>query len=254
MSQPKTQQEIASLREGGKRLAHVLEELATFVAPGVTSAEIDEKARSLFAESGGEPAFLGYQPPGAPRPFPGAVCVSINDVVVHGIPTEDVQTVAAGDLVMLDAGLKYEGLYTDSALTVGVGDVSTADQQLVDVAREARDAAVAVVAPGVTFRAMAERVSEVVHPHGFSVVRELGGHGVGHAQHEPPFIANVPGVSEDGAFEAGMVVAIEPILNAGKPAVAFLSDGYTVRTRDGSRSAEFEHTIAVTDEGHEVLT
>lgn len=250
----KSDTEIETLREGGKRLAYVLEELAAAVRPGISTAELDEKARALFEEVGGSPAFLNYQPPGAPRPFPASVCVSIDEVVVHGIPTENVRTIADGDIVMLDAGLKYEGLYTDSALTVGAGNVDAAGEQLIKVAREARDAGIAAAVPGAPFRDVGRAVEEVVKPYGYGIVRELGGHGVGHSQHEPPFIANHAEVAESGTFEPGMVVAIEPIINEGKPDVVFLSDGYTVRTKDGGRSAEFEHTIAITETGPDILT
>lgn len=250
----KTNEEIETLREGGKRLTHVLETLASETRPGITTAELDERARTLFKEVGGEAAFLNYQPPGAPRSFPASVCISINDVVVHGIPTENVQTIEDGDLVMLDAGLKYGGLYTDSALTVGVGDVDTAGKQLIDVAREARDAGIRAAEVGAPFSAVGMAVEEVVAPYGYGIVRELGGHGVGYVQHEPPFIANIASAAESGTFEPGMVVAIEPILNEGNADVVFLDDGYTVRTKDGSRSAEFEHTVAITENGPDILT
>lgn len=250
----KDEKEIESLREGGKRLARILETLAAETKPGVLLREIDEKARELAREAGGEPAFLGYKPGGASRPFPAAVCVSVNEELVHGIPNEGDRRFEEGDVVGLDMGLTFEGLITDSTITIGVGKVDEKARELISVTKKCLDEAVKAVRPGGHVGDIGYAIEEVVKKSSFSVVPELGGHGVGRKVHESPHVPSVGQKGEGPELVPGMVIAIEPILTEGSPEIKLLADGYTYVTKDGSRSAEFEHTVMVTQTGVEVLT
>lgn len=250
----KDQKEIESLREGGKRLARILEILAEETKPGVLLREIDERARKLAREAGGEPAFLGYKPVGASRPFPAAVCVSVNEELVHGIPNEGDRRFEEGDVVGLDMGLTFEGLITDSTITVGVGKIDEKARELIAITKKCLIDAVKAVKPGGHIGDIGHAIFDMVKKSSFSVVPELGGHGVGRKVHESPHVPSVGQRGEGPELVPGMVIAIEPILTEGSPKIKLLSDGYTYITKDGSRSAEFEHTVLVTKSGSEVLT
>lgn len=249
----KTKEEIDILREGGRRLARVLEEVKNAVCPGVTTQELNDLAGKLIHESGDEPAFLDYQPEGAHHPYPGILCVSVNDEVVHGIGDPS-RVLQEGDIIGIDLGIKHQGLFTDAALTVPVGNINKSAKKLIQVTREALMRGLALARAGKTTGDIGYAIENYVKEQGFVVVEELGGHGVGYRQHEDPHIANY-GVRGQGVkLKAGMVLALEPIVNEGTRFIKLLSDGYTYVTRDGKRSGHFEHTILVTNGAPEILT
>ncbi len=250
----KTKEEIEILREGGKRHAEILCILKKMVAPGVSTLILEEEARRLIHESGDKAAFLGYKPEGAKRPFPAALCVSINDEIVHGIPNEAERILNQGDIVALDLGLVHQGLITDSAVTVGVGAIDDEALKLLQVCRDALVAGVAEALPGNTTGDIGAAIEEVVKGTGFSLAEDLAGHGVGYKVHEDPYVPNTGKRGMGEKLVPGMVIAIEPMVNTGKSKIKVLKDGYTIATKDGSRSAHFEHTIAITENGHIILT
>lgn len=250
----KTDTERANLIEGGKRLAAVLAALREKVAPGVTTEELDDLAEQMIREGGDEPCFLGYTPEGAQRPYPATLCVSINDEVVHGIPNESVKTLKEGDIVGLDLGLRHQGVVVDAAITVPVGQVSEEVKKLLRVTEAALAAGVAAAVPGKHMGDISHAIQKEIEGAGFKVVKELGGHGVGDLVHEEPFIPNFGKPGEGELLEEGMVLALEPISSAGKAAVMIAPDGYTFRTKDGSKSAHFEHTILLEKGGARIIT
>lgn len=242
----RTRRDERALREASRLVARTLDYLAGLMAAGVTTAELDRAADAFIRAGGGTPAFLGY------RGFPASVCVSVNDEVVHGIPGS--KTLGAGDLVSVDVGVALDGWIGDAARTYAVGDASEADGRLMDVTRTALEAGIAEAWPGRRVGDIGNAVQSVVEAAGFSVVRDLCGHGVGRVMHEPPEIPNFGRAGTGAPLKTGMALAIEPMVNAGGHAVRFLPDGWTVVTADGSRSAHFEHTVLVTGRGPEVLT
>jgi methionyl aminopeptidase len=250
----KSPEEIAILREGGKRHAAILKVLGDLVEPGVSTLFLEEEARRLIAEGGDMPAHLGYTPYGAPRPFPAALCLSVNDEIVHGIPNEEPKVLKQGDVVKIDLSIIHKGLFTDSAITVGVGAMSDEDQRLMKVTKEALMAGIAAAQPGNRIGDIGAAISASVAPSGFSLAKDLVGHGVGYKIHEEPYVPNTgkPGVGE--TLVPGLVIAIEPMVCVGKGAWKTLKDGYTIATKDGSRAAHFEHTVAITETGNLVLT
>lgn len=235
----------------------VLAEVAQAVHPGVSLRELDALAERLIRATGGAPAFKGYRPPYAALAYPGTLCTSVNDEVVHGMPTRDV-VLQEGDLIGLDIGMRWPaagGLFTDTAVTVGVGRITPDMQRLRAVTEEALAAGMAQAVVGHRIRDIARAVQRVVERAGYSVVRDLVGHGVGRAVHEAPQVPNFWDRGQtDGVLSDGLVIAIEPMVTAGRPEVHTLADGWTVATVDGSRSAHFEHTVLMTSEGTEVLT
>jgi methionyl aminopeptidase len=243
--------EIALMHEGGKRLAVILRELSGIVRPGITTSSLDARCASLIRNAGARPAFLGYRPTGAEKPYPATLCVSVNDVVVHGVPSSKI--IQEGDVVSLDLGLVYEGWYVDAAVTVLVGNVSSEARRLVTVAREALEAAVLEARVGNTLGDIGAAVERVVKPSGFSIVRSLTGHGIGRALHEDPYVFNTgkPGSGEQ--LREGMVLAIEPMIAIEKGTVRQLEDE-SYATVDGSLAAHFEHSVAITKSGPLVLT
>lgn len=252
MIRKKSAAEIATLREGGRRLAAILREVARAVRPGASTASLNKLAERLARESGDEASFLGYQPAGARRPFPAGLCISINDEVVHGLPGE--RLLAEADVVGLDFGLKHRGLFTDAAVTVAVGKISPEAQRLLLATKEALRRGIAAARAGTHLSDISAAVEQVAEKYGYGLVRDLGGHGVGHRVHEEPQIPNFGPPGRGPILEPGWVLAIEPMFNLGGGAVKFLPDGYTVKTADGSISAHFEHTIAVTEKGPQILT
>lgn len=254
MIRVKTAQEIGYLRQGGKHLAEVLQEVARAVAPGVSTKELDAITEREIRARGDTPAFLQYRPVGAPGPFPASLCIAPNDTVVHGIPTVEPYVLKEGDIIGIDTGLVHEGMIVDAGLTVPVGKITKEAQKLLDVTREALAIGIKAVKIGGRVGDIGAAIEEFVRPHGYAIVEELCGHGVGHKVHEEP---NVPNFGRKGTgveLVAGMVLAIEPMLNMGSRHVVFQPDGYTVKTRDGNLSAHFEHTIALTEQGVEILT
>lgn len=250
----KTDKEIEILKEGGKRLHTILHEVAKLVVPGVSTKILDDKAQELMSLYGDKSAFLNYKPWGAPRPYPAAMCISINDEVVHGIPNENPKILKEGDIVSLDSGLIHGGLYTDSAITVPVGKVDEKAQTLLKATEEALEAGIAAIKPGGKIGDIGYAVAQVAKKYGFGIAEDLCGHGVGYAPHEDPFVPNDAREGEGPVMKPGLVIAIEPMLNEGTGKVKLLNDGYTYVTKDGKRSAHFEHTIAITETGYIVLT
>jgi len=250
----KTPEEIAILREGGKRHAEILKKLAKAVTPGVSTASLEEEALRLIKEGGDEPAFLGYRPEGARRDFPASLCVSINDEIVHGIPNEGGRIIKEGDIVSLDLGIRHRGLITDAAVTVSAGKIDETSKKLINITRKALEAGIKAAKPGGTIGDIGAAISRVVTQTSFSVAEDLVGHGVGFKVHEEPYVPNVGDNGEGEKLVAGMVLALEPMVNVGTAKIKLLPDGYTIKTRDGSRSAHFEHTIAITEKGTIILT
>lgn len=250
----KTKEEIEIMREGGRRHAEILRALAEMVAPGVSTLLLEEEALRLIRAHGDKPAFLNYSPAGADRPFPAALCVSINDEIVHGIPNEAERILNQGDIVSLDLGLIHKGLITDSAVTVPVGAVDDESRKLIDVAKRALEAGIRVAKIGNHIGDIGAAISRVVEGTGFSLANDLAGHGVGYSVHEDPFVPNVGVEGEGEELVAGMVIAIEPMVNVGGPDIVDSDDGYTIKTADGSKSAHFEHTVAITEKGNIILT
>ena len=242
----RSRQEIEKLRRVNQLVAQVLAELRQLAAPGVTTEEIDQLAERLVRAEGAEPAFKGY------HGYPATVCVSANEQVVHGIPSK--RRLVEGDILSIDMGAKLDGFFGDCAVTVPIGRISPDASRLLRVTEESLFRGIEVVKPGARVSDIGAAVQGHVEANGFSVVREFVGHGIGTALHEEPQIANYgPGGSGPRLAE-GMVLAIEPMVNAGKAAVKVLSDGWTAVTRDGSLSAHFEHSVVVTREGCEILT
>lgn len=246
--------ERANLIEGGKRLGAILRALRAKVVPGVTAEELDTLAEQMIREGGDEPAFLGYTPDGGSRPYPAALCVSINDEIVHGIPNESHKVLKEGDVVSLDLGLTHKGMVVDSAITVPVGQVSEQSQKLIRATEAALAAGIAVARPGGRMGDISHAIQTEIEKAGFSVVKELGGHGVGGSVHEEPFIPNYGKKGTGPELVLGMVLALEPIASAGKAAVNLCSDGYTFRTRDGSYASHAEHTILLEKAGARIVT
>lgn len=253
MALVKSEKEIINLAEGGKRLAEILQKVAEAVRPGVTTKELDNIAETLIVSSGGTPSFKGYNAFGAHTAYPASLCTSINNEVVHGIPSEK-RILKEGDIIGLDIGMKYTGLYTDMAVTVGVGRIDADSQKLIDVTRSALKAGIATVRQGSSIGDIGEAVQTFVEANGFSVVRELVGHGVGHAVHEMPEVPNFGKKGRGLKLAEGMVLALEPMVTAGDYRVVLANDDWTWKTKDGSRAAHFEHTVVVTKNGACVLT
>ncbi len=250
----KTAQEIEIMREGGKRLARIVREVAKVVKPGVDTHYLNDIARNLILEGGDTPAFEGYTPHGAKRPFPAAICISIDEEVVHGIANEDPRTVREGDIVSLDCGIVHKGLITDHAVSViaGKGDVDA--KELLSATRDAMMAGIAVARGGAKVGDISAAIEQVGVERGYGIVFELGGHGVGHQVHEEPYIPNVGDAGVGETLIPGFVIAIEPMFTEGTPRVKLMPDGYTFVTKDGTRSAHFEHTILITEGKPEILT
>ncbi|MDO8408189.1 MAG: type I methionyl aminopeptidase [bacterium] len=246
--------ERENLIEAGHRLARVLEALRGKVAPGVSAEALDDLAEQMIRDTGDTPAFLGYTPDGARRPYPATLCVSINEEVVHGIPNEEPKVLKEGDIVGLDLGLVHNGIIVDAAITVAVGQISEESKKLMRVTEEALVAGIVAARPGNHVGDIGHAIQEVIERAGFAVVRDLGGHGVGERVHEEPFIANFGRSGEGPELVEGQVLALEPIASAGRGAVILAPDGYTYRTKDGSRSAHYEHTILIEQGGALVVT
>ena len=249
----KTPEQIEILREGGKRHAAILEILTAKVVPGVTTGELDALALSLVREGGDEPAFLGYKPAGASYAYPATLCVSVNDEVVHGIPDAK-RVLQEGDVVSLDLGLKHKGLFTDAAVTVAVGTVDVKKRELLKVAQASLYKGIDEIKPGARTGDIGHAIEHYIKAYKYGIVRDLAGHGVGIAIHEDPFIPNYGQKGKGTLLKAGMVIAIEPMVNLGTAEVTLDDDDYTFRTADGKTSAHFEHTVLVTEDGYEILT
>ena len=244
------------MRKAGAVVGGVLSKLQEFAKPGVSTAQLDQLAVGMTAEAGAEALFKGVRSPQARRPFPGAICASVNDEVVHGIPSKGT-ILEEGDILSVDFGVRLNGYCGDSALTVPVGRISPEKQQLVDTTRGTLDVAIAEARPGVKWSQVAAKMQRYAEAAGFSVVREFVGHGIGTEMHADPKVPNFVSedlLADDILLAEGMVLAVEPMVNAGGYRVRVLPNGWTVVTRDGACSAHFEHTIAIVAGGCEVLT
>lgn len=248
----RTPEQREGIIRAGALLGEVLEALEREVAPGVTTGYLNERAEAMIEAAGAYPVFKGYQPEGATYPYPAGLCISVNDEVVHGIP--GARALREGDIVSLDLGLTLEGYVVDSAVTVPVGKTTPEAYRLMDVTREALARAIAAARPGGRIGDISHATEEAYAGSGFSIVKVLGGHGVGAHVHEEPFIANFGHAGTGEEIVPGMVLALEPIASTGKASVLLGNDGYTYRTRDGSRSAHFEHSILVEEAGTLVVT
>ncbi|OGG88449.1 type I methionyl aminopeptidase [Candidatus Kaiserbacteria bacterium RIFOXYD1_FULL_42_15] len=255
MISKKTPEEIIVLKEAGAILAKILKELTKVAIVGNTTLDIDDRAMELVEEYDVEPILLGYHPDFAPRPYPAAICVSTNHCVQHGIPSEEV-VFKEGDVVNIDMSIAHKGMVVDSGLTVGVGEISDTSRKLLVATQEALAVGIKAAKPGNHIGDISHAIQTFVEARGFSLVKVLCGHGVGYNIHEEPLIPNTGKPGTGPLIEVGHVYAIEPIVNVGGPDVYFddAGDGYSVYTKDGSNSAHFEHTVAITEKGAEVLT
>lgn len=245
--------EIEGLRRAGQVVMEILAMLRDAVHPGVTTSELDQLAREELEKRGAISNFAGYAPAKGIPPFPGVICASVNDAIVHGIP--DKRALNEGDIVSIDFGAVVGGWHGDSAITVPVGEVSAETQRLLDVTQEALRLGIAQARPGKRVFDIVRAIQGHVEGAGFSLIRQYGGHGIGHELHEDPWIPNYLDTSRPNPLlRPGMVFCIEPMVNAGRPATRELSDHWTVVTADGSRSAHFEHMVAVTTGDPDVLT
>lgn len=259
----KTPEEIKLIKENGKIIGRILEDLANLCKPGVEVAEVDAMAEQLIIEAGGTPAFKGYKTRYSDTAFPATICASINEQLVHGIPKKGV-TLKDGDIFTIDIGMIYpkpipgksQGFYTDTAVTIPIGKIPAKTRELLRVTQEALERGIAAVRPGNTVADIGKAIEEYVKSQGkYGIVRDLVGHGVGHEVHEEPSIPNYyDRNSEYIVLKPGMVIAIEPMLSLGTWKVKTAADGWTIVMGDGSLSAHFEHTIIITKSGHVVAT
>ena len=246
----KSRSQIEQMRRAGRLVADVLDRLGEALRPGITTGDLDRIAEEMIRRSGGVPSFIGV--PGPRGPYRHAICVSIDDEVVHGIPGR--RRIEAGQVVSIDAGAIVEGWHGDAARTFIVGDAPLRVRELVDETRRGMFAGIAAARPGNTIGDIAAAVEAVALEHGYGVLREYGGHGIGTEMHEEPFVPNFRGTARGRRLEPGMCLAIEPMFTLGGPEVRVRDDGWTVATADGSLAAHWEHTIAILAEGTEILT
>lgn len=244
----KSQSEIDKMRKSGRIVRETLDELRSMVAPGVTTMDLEKAAERKIWKSGAKPAFKGYYD------YPCVLCTSVNEEIVHGIPSEK-RVLKAGDIVSIDCGVVLDGYYGDAAITVAVGDsVSPERKKLMEVTEQSLYKAIAQVKIGNRVSDIGAAVQEYVEANGFSVVREFVGHGIGTKLHEEPQVPNYRSHGADARLREGMVLAIEPMVNSGRPEAKVLDDKWTAVTADGSSSAHFEHCVAVTKDGPLILT
>lgn len=248
----KNEKEIEAMREGGKILASVMEELGKNSVPGKNTFEIDALAEKLIREAGGVPAFKGYGAESG-NPFPATICASINHEIVHGIPRKD-RILEEGDIFKIDIGMKYKGMMTDMARTFPVGKISQEAQKLIDVTRESLNFGIEKLQAGKLLSEYSQEVQEFVECQGFSIVRDLVGHGVGRELHEDPHIPNYLTNDPEIVLEENMTLALEPMVNVGTHKIKLEKDNWTYSTADGKLSAHFEDTVLVTKKGPEILT
>ncbi len=240
------------MRRSGQILASVLEEMSSAIQPGVTGRELDSLATAIIRTAGAQPSFLGYAPYGEQNPFPGAICYSVNEMVVHGIP--DQRALVEGDIVTIDVGVEFEGLKTDAAWTWPVGEIAEPIQKLLDATKRALSDAIATCQLGVGVTNISRVIERRVRSDGFLPVAQLGGHGVGHLIWEPPHIPNRLAGAVNVKLIENSTFCIEPIVAAGSDQTRTAADGWGIYTADGSWAAHFEHTLALTTDGLEVLT
>ena len=263
----KTREEISLMRECGRRLAEILRTIASAAQPGVSAKHLDELAEQLILAGGGTPVFKGYKVTGAHRGFPGSICVSVNDEVVHGIPIRE-KILKEGDVVGIDIGMRWNkrqdtrdkrqdaqnGLCTDMAVTIGIGKISDRAKRLIEATREALEIGISMVQPGAHVGDIGHAVAKHLKKYHLGIVRDLAGHGVGHELHEEPLIPNYGTRGSGAELKEGMKIVIEPMAMLGGEKLVLDADEWTYRTADGSLAAHFEHSVAVTKNGAEVLT
>ena len=242
----KTVQELTILRDAGKILAEIIEDLKCSLKEGITTREVDQVAEKLIRQRAVVPAFKGY------RDFPGCVCISVNEEVVHGVPGN--RLLRAGDIVSLDVGIIHKEYYSDTALTVGIGTIRDAFKKLLDVTSQSLDKGIEQACAGNHLSDISHAIQIFVEANHFSIVRDFVGHGIGKSLHEDPEIPNFGAAHNGPILKEGMVLAIEPMVNMGTWQTKILADGWTVVTQDGAPSAHFEHTVAITAKGPEILT
>jgi methionyl aminopeptidase len=242
----KSRNEIEKMRRAGMVVAETLRELRRMVEPGITTRELDAYAEKRIRSTGAYPTFKGY------RGFPASICASVNDEVVHGIPSQ--RKLREGDIIKIDCGATLDGYVGDAAITVGVGSISLEIEKLMEITRESLFQAVKKMVPGNRLYDVSYAVQEYVELRGYTVVREFCGHGIGQKMHEDPQVPNYGRPGTGPKLKEGWVLAVEPMVNAGTHDVHVLPDGWTVKTKDGKASSHFEHTIAITENGPQVLT
>lgn len=254
----KSPQDIKNMRENGKRMGEILEKLAVYSRPGVSTWEVDQLAEKLIKKAGGKPAFKGYKTSVADRPFPATICASLNSELVHGIPRKNM-FLRDGDIFSIDIGMEYplkKGVFSDTALTVIIGEIPETTKKLLEVTRQALEEGIKAAQPGASVASIGRAVESYVKSQGkYGVVRDLVGHGVGHAVHEEPMIPNYYDKTLEKILLApGMIIAIEPMISLGGWKVHTMPDGWTIKMSDDSLSAHFEHTVIITENGNEVAT
>jgi methionyl aminopeptidase len=250
----KTAAELEKMRRSGLLVWRILQKLKEMAAEGVTTLDLEHVAAKMMSDAGAKPAFKGYYSSAAGVPFNFVLCTSVNEEIVHGMPSAK-RVLKKGDIVSIDTGVKLDGYYGDSAITVPIGEVSEQTSKLLDVTRESLELAIGQVKAGNRLFDICSTVEQHVRANGFSVVREYVGHGIGTQLHEEPQVPNyVDRRNENPRLKPGMVLAVEPMVNAGRPEAVVLKDHWTAVTKDGSPSAHFEHSIAVTENGPWVLT
>jgi methionyl aminopeptidase len=252
----RSRREIELMRRAGAVVANVLSKLQELAEPGVSTAELDRIALQMTVEAGAEALFKGVRNPQARIPFPGVVCTSINEQVVHGIPSENTR-LRNGDILSIDFGVRLEGYCGDAAVTTAIGEVSDDRRKLMEVTKHVLNIAIAKSKPGIKWSQIAAEMQHYAEATGFSVVKDFVGHGIGRQMHEEPKVPNFVSdelLADDIVMTEGMVLAVEPMINAGTSAVRTQKNGWTVVTKDGKCSAHFEHTIAIVEGGCEVLT
>src|SRR3989344_224804 len=245
-------EDINKLRKGGKILASVLYKTAEAVVSGVKTIELDELADKMIKEAGGQPSFRNYKTPEDKAPYPASLCVSVNEEIVHGIPGERV--LKEGDIVSLDLGMEYGGFFTDMAVTVSVGNASEQAKKLIETTKEALNLGIMAVKIGAFTGDVGQAIQSFTEKNGFNVVRKLVGHGLGRKAHDSPEIPNFGPKGKGEILREGEVIAIEPMITAGRHDIYLDKDWWTWKTKDGSLSAHFEHTIIVTKNGAEIIT
>lgn len=248
----KTESEIAVMRQGGKILSLILKEVASKAVSGVTTAFLNEEAEKLIRQYGARPSFLEYRPPGSGRSYPASLCTSVNDEIVHALPSKRI--LKEGDILGLDLGIWFENMCVDAALTVGVGKISPRAEKLIRVTEQSLCEGIATVRNGAKIGDIGHSIASLVEKNGFAVVRDLAGHGVGRSPHEEPMILNFGAKGKGQTITSGMTLAIEPMVVEGDWHIKTGDDDWALKTIDGKLSAHFEHTVLVTDEGCEVLT
>jgi methionyl aminopeptidase len=249
----KSDAEIAAMREAGRVVARCLATVAEAAQPGVRLVDLDELAADLMAKHDATPSFLGYHPAWAPTPYPGVLCLSVNDAIVHGIP--DGRVLREGDLLSIDCGASLDGYHGDAAITIGIGDLDADATRLVDTTVAALEAGIATLRPDARLGDVSHAIESVARAGGYGLPAGLGGHGIGTAMHEDPHVSNTGRPGRGPRLRAGLVLAIEPMLTeGGRDRGRTLADGWTVATTDGRRAAHAEHTVAITADGPVVLT